>query len=127
MIHHKSPPLLRSLLIMLLSGVAIVVLSLLAMDEICYRDTLSRQPLYPGAEIVSEEYDFLRARGAGITTLVLQTDADRETLRAWLRERNIELLRANRFRGISALTWGVHPPRENVPEGRLVYISSCGV
>ena len=81
----------------------------------------------PGAEIVSQEYELWRPRAMGTTTTVLQTDDDEETLKQWLRERNLELLRAERFRGLAALTWGVHPPREGVPEGRLVYVSSCGV
>ena len=127
MIFHKAPPLWRTVLTMVLGAIILVMLIVLLFDQVCYMDITSRQAMYPDAEIVSEEYDLIRPRAMGMTTLVLQTDEDEETLRQWLRERNLELLRANRFRGLAALNWGVHPVREGVPEGRLVYISSCGV
>ena len=127
MIFHKAPPLWRTVLTMLVGGVGLIVLIVLIIDQVCYMDITSRQTMYPDAEIVAETYDMFRPRAMGMTTLVLQTDDDEETLKQWLRERNLELLRANRFRGLAALNWGVHPVREGVPEGRLVYISSCGV
>lgn len=127
MIHQKSPPLLRTLLTMVLAALLLIVLIVLGADAICHQDIVSRQPLYPSAEIISEEYDVLRARALGITTLVLQTADDEETMRQWIRERNLELLRAGRFRGLAALSWFVQPPGERVPEGRLVYVSICGV
>lgn len=127
MIFHRSPPLWRTLLTMVLGGFLFVLLFVLLMDQVCYSDITSRQMMYPGAEIVFEDYDFIRPRGMGYTTLVLQTEDDEETLKQWLRERNLELLRAERYRGLAALTWGVQPVKEGVPEGRLVYASSCGV
>ncbi|MCY4526811.1 MAG: hypothetical protein OXB89_09400 [Anaerolineaceae bacterium] len=127
MIFHRSPPLLRTLITMILGAFAIIALFVLLIDQVCHMDITSRQMMYPDAEIVSQEFDLWRPRALGYTTLVLQTDEDEETLRQWLRERNLELLRAERFRGLAALNWGVHPPREGVPEGRLVYVSSCGV
>lgn len=127
MIFHRSPPLWRTLLTMVLGAILLIVLFVLLIDQVCYSDITSRQMMYPDAEIVSEDYDLLRARALGYTTLVLQTDEDEETLRQWLRERNLELLRAERFRGLAALNWGVRPVSEDVPEGQLVYVSSCGV
>lgn len=123
MIFHRPPPLWRTLLIMVLSGFLFILLFVLLMDQVCYSDITSRQMMYPGAEIVFEDYDLFRPRGMGYTTLVLQTDDDEETLKLWLRERNLELLRAERYRGLAAITWGVQPEQE----GRLVYASSCGV
>ena len=123
MIFHRPPPLWRTLVTLLLSGLLIILLFVLLMDQVCYSDITSRQMMYPGAEIVFEDYDLFRPRGMGYTTLVLQTDDDEETLKQWLRERNLELLRAERYRGLAAITWGVQPEQE----GRLVYASSCGV
>ena len=127
MIFHRPPPLWRSLLALLLSGFLFILLFVLLMDQVCYSDITSRQMMYPGAEIISADYDLLRPRGMGYTTLILQTDDEEETLKQWLRERNLELLRAERYRGLAAITWGVQHVREGVPEGRLVYASSCGV
>lgn len=127
MIFHRSPPLWRTLVTILLGAFLFVLLFVLLIDQVCHMDITSRQMMYPGAEIVSEEYDLFRPRAWGFTTLVLQTDEDYETLRQWIRERNLELLRAERFRGLAALNWGVQPPGEGVPEGRLVYVSSCAV
>ncbi len=127
MIFHRSPPLWRTLVAILLGAFLFVLLFVLLIDHACHMDIVSRQMMYPGAEIVSEEYDLLRPRAWGFTTLVLQTDDDEETLKQWIRERNLELLRAERYRGLAAITWGVQPVEEGVPEGRLVYASSCGV
>ncbi len=127
MIFHKAPPLWRTVLTMVLGAIILIVLFVLLIDQVCHSDITSRQMMYPDVEIVSEDYDLFRARALGFTTLVLQTNEDEETLRQWIRDRNLELLRANRFRGLAALTWGVRPVREDVPEGQLVYISSCGV
>jgi len=123
MIFHRPPPLWRTLLTLLLSGLLFILLFVLLMDQACYSDITSRQMMYPDAEIVFADYDLFRPRGMGYTTLVLQTDEDEETLKQWMRERNLELLRAERYRGLAAITWGVQPGHE----GRLVYASSCGV
>lgn len=123
MIFHRPPPLWRTVVTLLLSGFLIVLLFVLLMDQACYSDITSRQMMYPDAEIVFADYDFFRPRGMGYTTLILQTDDDEETLKQWMRERNLELLRAERYRGLAAITWGVQPGQE----GRLVYASSCGV
>ena len=100
MIFHKAPPLWRTVLTMLVGGVGLIVLIVLLFDQVCYMDITDRQTMYPDAEIVAETYDMFRPRAMGMTTLVLQTDEDEETLKQWLRERNLELLRANRFRGL---------------------------
>ena len=81
MIFHRPPPLWRTLLIMVLSGFLFILLFVLLMDQVCYSDITSRQMMYPGAEIVFEDYDLFRPRGMGYTTLVLQTDDDEETLK----------------------------------------------
>ncbi len=127
MIFRQSLSLMRTVFTMILGAIIFVALIVLLFDQVCYMDITDRQTMYPDAEIVSQEYDLFRPRAMGITTLVLQTDDDEETLKQWLRERNLELLRAERWRGLAALNWGVQPAREGVPEGRLVYVSSCGV
>ena len=108
-----------------LIGVGFLVVMIVGTDQLCYSDTVSRQPLYPGAEIVDVEYTFLRARGFGTTRMTLWTPDDFDTVNEWKREQNLELLRAEKFRGLASTGWDVQPdPDSN--GSLLMYFSSCG-
>ena len=100
-------------------------LFVLGIDQVCYNDVVHRQPIYPGAEVIETEYSFLRARAIGSTKLVLSTPDDIETVRQWIRDMNIDLLKRDEFRGLAALNWQAQPNPEG--EGTLLYYySSCG-
>ena len=102
-----------------------MALFVLGVDQLCYSDTVGRQAIYPGAEIIESEHSFLRPRAFGFTRLMLSTPDDIETVRQWIRDMNLELLRQDRFRGLSSLNWQAQPN----PDGDgslLIYTSSCG-
>lgn len=99
-------------------------LFVLGIDQVCYNDVTHRQPIYPGAKVIDTEYSFLRARAIGHTKLTLWTPDDIETVRQWIRDKNIELLQKNEFRGLATLDWQAQPN----PDGEgtlLIYYSSC--
>ena len=121
----KQPSLWRWFLMMFFIALVFVGVLVLGSDQLCYSDTVSRQPLYPGAEIIKTEYSFIRARGFGTTRMTLQTPDDPDTVNEWRRQTNLELLRADRFRGLASTEWMVQPDPDG--EGSLfLYFSSCG-
>lgn len=121
----KQPSTWRWLVMLFLIGVVFLVVLVLGSDQLCYSDIVGRQPLYPGAEIVDADYNFLRARGFGTTTLTLWTPDDPDTVNEWKRAMNLELLRAEKFRGLASTGWEVQPDPDS--DGSLfLYFSSCG-
>ncbi len=122
---RKQTPLWRWFLMMFLIGAGFLAVLVFGSDQLCYSDIVDRQPLYPGAEIVAVEYSFIRARGFGTTRLTLKTPDDPETVNEWRRQTNLELLRADKFRGMAATGWSVQPDPDS--DGSLFfYFSSCG-
>jgi hypothetical protein len=120
--YFKEPSLWRWLLMMFGGGVLCMGLFVVAIDETCHRDIVDRQPVYPGAEIVEAEHNFIRLRAMGRTRLTLSTPDDIEVVRQWFRDRNLELLRSDRYRGLAALDWRAEPDENG---SLLFYTSSC--
>ena len=122
---RKQPRLLVWLLMMVFGSALCLGLAVLAIDQVCHSDAVDRQPIYPEAEIIETEFSFIRPRAIGFTRLTLSTDDDVETVRQWIRDQNLELLRQERFRGLSALNWRAAPDPDS--DGSLLfYTSSCG-
>ena len=92
-------------------------LFVLVIDQVCYNDTVSRQAIYPGAEIIESEHSFLRPRAIGSTRIVLSTPDEIEVVRQWIRDMNLDLLQRDEFRGLAALNWQAQPNPEG--EGSL--------
>ena len=82
-------------------------------------------PLYPNGETVAVEYDFLRPRAWGTTTLIMISDDDVETVKQFYRDTRLETLR-NKTRGIA---WGDSQvlPQEDGDGSRIVLVSVCGI
>lgn len=70
-------------------------------------------PLYPDAETVSVEHNFIRARGLGTTLMVLKTPDDPDTVEAFYRQNIQDLVNAGTPRGMGSTDWSA---QEN-PDG----------
>lgn len=69
---------------LILVGIAVLLTIVIGLiDQRCAADTDRWMPLYPGAEIVSQRYTFLRARGMGETQMTLRTPDDQQTVSNW--------------------------------------------
>ena len=55
----------------------------LTLDHLCYTGLTQRLPIYPGAEVVFEEHNGLRAFGSGETLMIIETEDPIETVREW--------------------------------------------
>ncbi|MCY4537623.1 MAG: hypothetical protein OXE52_05255 [Chloroflexi bacterium] len=82
-------------------------------------------PLYPNGETVSVEYDLFRPRALGMTTWILETSDDVETVKQFYRDKRLEVLKAEKSRGI-AWSDSFVQPLENGPGSRIIISSACG-
>lgn len=55
----------------------------LGLDFVCVNDAQTWIPPYPDAEVVSEDYNFLRPFGVGITQIQLYTTDARQDIVSW--------------------------------------------
>lgn len=121
--YPKRTPAWKALLILFGSVLLFLGALVFAADEVCRTNIASRLPLYPGAEIVGDEYNFLRSRAMGITRMTLRTADDEETVRQWFRDLTLELLERGEFRGMAVINWQIAPS----DEGTLIHIyTECG-
>jgi hypothetical protein len=121
----RSPSLLKAGLILLLLSFACIGTLLLGADQICRSNIERWTPYYPGATVVSIEYDFIRARAIGITTVILTTSAAEETVRQFYRDTTIGLMQAEEPRGLASTSWDV----QTNPDGSgstIILYSECG-
>jgi hypothetical protein len=82
-------------------------------------------PMYPGAEVVSVEYNFIRARASGRTMMTLSTPEEAETVRQFYRDNIIKLMEDQTPRGNASTSWEVEENTEG--EGSLIHLFSvCG-
>jgi hypothetical protein len=117
-----SPSVLKSGLILLGLAFACIATLLFAADSVCHANIEQWTPYYPGAEVVSIEYDFIRARAIGTTTVVLTVEEDAETVRQFYRDTTINLMRAEQTRGLAATSWDV---QSNGTDSVITLYSEC--
>ena len=55
----------------------------LTLDQLCYSGLTQRLPIYPGATVVFEEHNGLRAFGSGETLMLIETTDPVETVQEW--------------------------------------------
>ncbi len=103
---------------MVLSVIGIFVCAVaiyIAADVSCVRDANTWLVDYPGAELVSEDYTFLRPFGIGVTTRILYTTDPQTQVGMWYRNRdqalNIEQ-GLSRNTGIAQMRWTAAPAQD---------------
>jgi hypothetical protein len=75
-----------------------------AADSACYASLTHRLPVYPGAEVITERHNFLRAWGMGETVMILYSPDPPEVVTGWYG-------RTIGTRLYEQVTQGVGPPR----------------
>jgi hypothetical protein len=103
-------------LVLIPIGVLIVaVLIYIAIDATCTGEADLWLVDYPDAELVSEQYDFVRPFGIGITTRVLHTPDAQSTVRVWYSNQQRETAREGHVprRQLAIFQWTIG----RVPDG----------
>lgn len=77
-------------LLIVLAVVVCSVVMFVSIDAICARNIETALPFYPDAELVSQEYNFLRPRAMGQTYVVLESGDDFATVRQWYRDHRLQ-------------------------------------
>lgn len=115
--------------------IAVIVCSstaFLTVDRICAAYLPQRLPLYPNAEIVRRSHNFLFEYGMGITTFVLRSEDDPNTVRSWYGRTTGTFLReslessdpiTNIGRRVARVSWGV--TRDNDGSTQILLATFC--
>lgn len=103
----------------------------LTLDQLCYTGLTQRLPQYPGATVVVERHNGLRAFGSGETVMVLETKDPIETVRDWYGRNAGGAVRRMQQQGQSmliALTSANYSlyPLEDEPGTQIVLNGVCG-
>jgi len=114
-------------IVMAMVGVSILCMAVfvLTADELCHRDIVKRQPIYPNATVIESQHDFIRTRAIGNSRMTLFTTDDIETVQAWMRETRLRLLNegVSLSGGLAMVRWDA----EADGDGSLIYLySECG-
>lgn len=117
--------LVTSTLLIIVMVFLCVVSTVTYIDYNCYSNGKAWLPIYPGAEILSEEDGYFRRYGFGSTTLVLHTPDDNNTVRRWYIEHQRQTRIERRTSGFAEVDWAViRTP--NQPGTTVVLTHFCG-
>lgn len=114
---------LKTSLIMIASALIFVAAIILIGDLKCAYDVEDWwMPLYPNGETVDVEYDFLRPRAWGATTVTMTTADDVETVKQFYRDTRLFTLK-NKTKGIAAGDSRVLTLEDGIASARVHYDS----
>jgi len=127
---NRKPTSLPRLLVLLFGTSFLLIGGILFLADIkCHYDIENWWAVpYPGAETVALEYDLFRPRALGETRWTLHSHDDEETVRAFYRERTLEILDSRRSRGLAYTDRFIQSV--TAPDGsrltQIVLYSACG-
>ncbi|MBZ0304177.1 MAG: hypothetical protein K8J31_30860 [Anaerolineae bacterium] len=79
-------------------------------------------PVYPDAQVISVEHNFIRPRGLGATLMVLRTPDDPETVNTFYRQNIQDLVDRGAPRGMGSTDWSAREDPDE--EGTLLALYS---
>jgi hypothetical protein len=122
---NKRSPLVGCLVVTLVVVLFVVAL-VFGSDQYCRYEINQRLPFYPGATVLSSEYNGLRVRATGASQMSFSTPDDIETVREWFRQLNLERAKREGPQGLASVNYALEPNPEG--EGTLIYYSTeCGI
>jgi hypothetical protein len=122
---NKRSPLLGCVIVPVVAVLFVVAL-VFGSDQYCRYEINRRLPIYPGATLVSEDYNGLRVRATGSSQLVFSTPDSPETVREFYRKLNLERLKEEGPQGLATVGFDVKPEAQG--EGSVIsYLSECGI
>lgn len=124
--NSRPPGILKMIFILGLISFACIGSIVFVGDVQCNNDIETWIPMYPNAETISAEYDFLRARAWGNSQTIQTSLDDVETAKQFYRDLALALLDEERSRGLASTNWTVEPNPDT--NGSLITLySSCGM
>lgn len=124
--NSRPPSILRTIIILGFISFACIGSIVFVGDVQCNNDIETWIPMYPNAETISVEYDFLRARAWGNSQTIQASPDDVETAKKFYRDHALILLDEEQSRGLASTNWTVEPNPDT--DGSLITLySSCGM
>jgi len=125
-INRKPPSILPLFFILVAASLTCIGGILFVADAQCASDIEAWLPLYPDAEIVSQDYNLIRVRGIGTGQTVQISEDDVETVKQFYRDQTIENMNTQRGRGLASTDWRIveNPNGEGT---QITLITSCGL
>lgn len=122
---NKRSPLLGCVVVPVVVFLFVVAL-VFGSDQYCRYEINQRLPIYPGATLVSQEFNGLRVRATGASQMVYTTPDDVETVKEFYRELNLERVKREGPPGIASVNFFVEPNPQG--EGSVIsYATECGI
>lgn len=116
---------IRSIVLVVAIVIGIFVVIFAVGDIACNATIETWTPIYPNSEVIELNYNFIRPRGMGVTTMKLHSPDDVETVRQWYLDNLTRLSRENAGRGSGTNSWNIDEDPSG--QGSLIYLSSrCG-
>jgi|GEM_PF-1356458 len=121
-----------SILVILLAIMLCSIVSVLTIDELCHSEIERTLPLYPNAELVSQQNEFFRPRAMGRTYVVMATTDLVADVSQWYRSHRLKLARQGQDasgrnltpNGLATVSYRVS--EDNVTGQTLIYlVSEC--
>jgi hypothetical protein len=94
----------------------------IGVDFACHASITTWLPVYPDAEVISVDYNFIRPFGLGSTLMVLRSSDDPETITAFYRQNIEDLINKGTPRGMGTTDFFAQPHPEH--EGSLITLFS---
>jgi hypothetical protein len=121
-----------SILVILLAIMMCSMISVLTIDQLCHSEIERTLPLYPNAQMVSQQNDFFRPRAMGRTYVVMATTDLAPNVSQWYRDNRLKLAthgQDNSGRNLSPnslATVSYRVAEDNVTGQTLIYlVSEC--
>jgi hypothetical protein len=122
---NKRSPLVGCLVVAVIVVLFVVAL-IFGSDQYCRYEINQRLPIYPGATLLSQEFNGLRPRATGGSQMVVSTPDGAETVREWYRQLNLERVKKEGPQGLASVGYVVEPDAE--AEGSVItYTTECGI
>lgn len=93
-VHNREYPIRNTIVgvLMIFVGIiACVLVLLVTVDWACRRDIDLWMPVYPNAELVAAETNFVRVRAMGVSSATYRTPDDSDTVRSWYTQHRRDL------------------------------------
>lgn len=124
--NERPPSILKFGIFIILASLTCVGSIIFVADVQCSSDIELWVPLYPNAETVSVEYDFIRARAWGNTRIIQVSPDDSEIVKQFYRDNIILLLNDRRSRGLADTNSHIEPDEET-GGSQITLLSTCGM
>lgn len=122
---QKRSPLVGCLVVALVVILFVVAL-VFGSDQYCRYEINRRLPIYPGATVLSQEFNGLRVRATGASQVVVSTPDSSEAVKEWYRQLNLERVKREGPQGLASVNYVVEPNAEG--EGSVIYYTTeCGI